>query len=502
MKRRAFGKLVVMAGTSMMVKSTFPDTLKKVSSDITLPNPQFHDHSVEICLNSRSSTHGGYHNTLSLQVLANVLWATSRAPVIGTSREIYAALPDAVYLYDPEKHQLILHIAGNKKSETDASFEIGITTEPAGLAEDAGVALHWAQLASVAFHNDYANQTACCPKDSGYEYANANWNPSSTIHLVNCYGSYTSAKTLSKNDVAISSDNSLPSPTVDGSMILEEAMNKPLFGSDYKDEDLTLDQISQLAWSAYGCTPHTIQNKAGLTVASWNAQYYLTGHIYIVKTDSVLGYHIRDTSGAISSKDHRIEILSETDCKSKLRSAIDRIPQNSPVYFIFCAEKTERPQLLEAGYCGASALLQATAMQLQGHYCAAFTNSERTAIQNAIGIQSNELPLLIFSAGKPSDTSVNHIRTQPPITLTAKPNPFTDHVEISFLSDNCSQVKAAIYDISGKLVRTLNMSVSGSHKKVVLWDGKNHYGMMVSKGTYICKLLHTKSPKTVLLHKS
>lgn len=497
MKRRSFGKLMVMTGTSLMVKNAWPVSLKKQAA-ISLPEPRRQNSSVEICLNSRVSSHGGYSGELDKQILANAVWAASKPPLFGSSRTIYATFPEAVYRYDPDNHELISHVDGNKLSEVNAAFEIGVSTNPENMAEDAGASLHWAQLASVAFWGK-GQTPVCCPKDSAYENANEKWNPVTSVHLVNCYGRMGSVSGLKTTMVAVSSDNSLPAPVMNGSMILEDAMAHPLFGKDFSNENLTSEELSQIAWAAYGCTPHSIGSKAGLTVASWNAGYYITGRVYIVKSDSVLRYHTRKTSA--ETRDHRVEKMVNEDRRTQLRNAVPRISQSAPVYFVFCAEETSRIQLLEAGYCGSSALLQTTALGLQGYYCGGFTADERSAIGNAIGITSTDIPLVIFAAGKPKGTSVKTSLNRHSFNVVASPNPFVDHIRISIASKEDQQFKAAVYDISGRLIRKLVEPSLTQNGFVVDWNGCDEMGKAVASGTYICKAVSSWDEKSVLLHK-
>lgn len=500
MKRRSFGKMMIMAATSMIAKNGWSRPLKAAASDIDLPSPTTGLHSVEECLNSRVSTHGGYSGTLNQQILANALWAASRPPLMGVSRFIYAATPDGVYNYDPVSHKLTLHTSGNKLSESKLAFEIGIATDPAGLAEDAGAALHWAHLAIVPFLENTSEKPVCCPKDSGYENANESWNLSANVHLVNCYGKMSSASGFKTNLVATSSDNSLPAPSVDGTTILENAMREPIFGDEFSSEELTLEEISQLAWAAYGCTPHSISSKAGLTVASWNAKYYLTGRIYIVRSGSVDRYHMRQSSGDDSTRDHRIEQLISEDRRAQLRSAVPRISQSAPVYFVFCADSTSRERLLEAGYCGSSALLQATSMNIQGHYCGGLNDTERTAMQQALGINDTDKPLLLFAAGKPIISSIKPSVHKSSLMISVSPNPFVNKTEISIISSPDQKVEAAIFDLKGKHIRTLVQS-NQSKTSVIAWDGKDHKGRSVATGTFVCRVSAGSTIRSILLHK-
>lgn len=500
MKRRSFGKMMIMAATSMMAKNGWSRTLKAAASDIDLPSPVTGVHSVEKCLNSRVSTHGGYSGTLNQQILANALWAASRPPLMGVSRFIYATTPDGVYNYDPVSHKLTLHTSGNKLSESQLAFEIGVATDPAGLAEDAGAALHWAHLAIVPFLGNTSEKPVCCPKDSGYENANESWNLSTDVHLVNCYGKMSSASGFKTNLVAISSDNSLPAPSVDGTAILENAMREPIFGDEFSSEELTLEEISQLAWAAYGCTPHSISSKAGLTVASWNAKYYLKSRIYIVRSGAVDRYHMRQSSGDDGTRDHRIEKLISEDRRAQLRSAVPRISQNAPVYFVFCADSTSRERLLEAGYCGSSALLQATSMNIQGHYCGGLNDTERTAIQQALGINNADKPLLLFAAGKPIESSIKPSIHKSTLMISVRPNPFVHNTEISIISAPDQKIEATIFDITGKHIRTLVQS-NQSKASLIGWDGKDNKGRSVATGTFVCKIFAGSTIRSILLHK-
>ena len=69
------------------------------------------------------------------------------------------------------------------------------------------------------------------------------------------------------------------------------------------------------------------------------------------------------------------------------------------------------------------------------------------------------------------------------------PNPFNPSTTINFTIPSEMQVQLAVYDITGRLVRTLindQMVNTGYHSTV--WDGKDAAGNSVSAGLYICSL--------------
>ncbi len=69
------------------------------------------------------------------------------------------------------------------------------------------------------------------------------------------------------------------------------------------------------------------------------------------------------------------------------------------------------------------------------------------------------------------------------------PNPFTSSTRICFESTYNASVSLSIYDVAGRLVRTLldqeNLS-PGLH--IVGWDGTNNRGDRVTSGVYLCVL--------------
>ncbi|MGB9720629.1 MAG: FlgD immunoglobulin-like domain containing protein [bacterium] len=486
MERREFLRILVAGGIGALFNRPLGSQLNSIFSESRyLPPPQINTFSSEIVLNSRRSYHSGYTNSLSDQILANALWAASRAPMIGSNRIIYVARTDNVYRYDPNLHDIILHLSGNHKSESNVAFEIGIASD---IAEDAGTSIQYALLAAISFWTNNTNQPACIPKESATTNANSTWNPALTVQMVNCYGLMSSVSGITSQCVAISSNGSLPNPNTDGTVILENALTNLKYDNLFADTELNLEQLSQLAWASYGNTPHTTSNgRAGITVPSAVANYYLTGKIYIVRSAGVERYHIRLPSGGTNTRDHRIERVTDGDRRPQLRSAVSRLPQTAPNYFVYCATTASRYQLLEAGFAGASALLQATCINLQGYFTANFSSTEQTAIINALGIPSTDLPLFIFSAGQEFVGKQEERDERVGITAVF-PNPFREKTIISYAVKHTDRVKLAIYDASGNLVRVLinKVQTQGNHRAV--WDGLNRIGENLPHGTYLAIL--------------
>lgn len=244
MDRGRFIKVLFAGGASALFDRAFGQQSQSLLAEsVALPNPQVNTFSSEIVLNSRRSYHSGYHGTLSDQILANALWAASRAPTIGSNRMIYVARPDNVYRYDPALHEIVLHLSGNHMSESSLAFEIGVASD---LAEDAGSALQYANLAATSFWVNTNNQPCCIPKESATTNANNTWQPDLSIRLVNCYGLMGTVSGVTSECVAHSSDLSLPDPSTDGPILLENGLASLRYGDQFLRNELSLDRLSQL----------------------------------------------------------------------------------------------------------------------------------------------------------------------------------------------------------------------------------------------------------------
>ena len=70
------------------------------------------------------------------------------------------------------------------------------------------------------------------------------------------------------------------------------------------------------------------------------------------------------------------------------------------------------------------------------------------------------------------------------------PNPFSGKTTISYQVPNGSNVPVVlkVYDVSGKVIRTLVEGEYGSGLYSVYWDGRNDTGRRVGPGIYFTRL--------------
>jgi hypothetical protein len=357
-------------------------SLPGVESEGSLPEPIFTGKSVELCLNSRYSDHN-LSGTASDQQLANVLWAAGRAPVTGAYRDIYVSTPTATYLYDPSNHSLSRY---SNDIVDRGAFVINYERE---LAFDAGVSYMPALLASVSLWESTESSVASCPMRSSLYFG---------VQKVRGLTS----ELVAHSSVPKDEDGWLPDPKITGDNALEVVLANLKYTSNFDQTNLTKQQISQILWAGYGCTPHLTSNgRMGLTVPSAMAKYYLTGTIYLANENGVYRYHNRNPSTDLPTRDHRIERINPADVRDSLQSAVSGLNQ-APCYVILCLESSYVGQeyaQLEVGFVASNMLIQASAIDLGCHFKTKITSGEQKSIQNATSIPSSHIPQVIISIG-------------------------------------------------------------------------------------------------------
>lgn len=74
------------------------------------------------------------------------------------------------------------------------------------------------------------------------------------------------------------------------------------------------------------------------------------------------------------------------------------------------------------------------------------------------------------------------------LMTSAAPNPFNPQVAISYLLERDSLVRVEIYDIHGRLVRTLHNGPQSVGEQSVTWDGRDRQGRNMPSGTYLYRV--------------
>lgn len=352
-----------------------------------LPEPIFTQNSVEICLNSRYSQHalGG---TGADQQISNIVWAAGKAPFTGTHRDIYIATPTGTYLYDPNSHSLSFH---SSDISGDGAFAIIYESQ---LDFDTGVSFMPALLASVSLCNSTESPVASCPKGYGYPKSRLIFGVQEVRGLT--------YELVVHSSVSEGEPGWLPDPSTTGENSVEVVLTNLKYVEHFVQTDLTLQQISQILWAGYGCTPHTTNNgRQGLTVPSASANYYLTRAIYLANENGAYRYHNRNPSTDLTTMDHRLEQVKLDDVRDSLRSAVSSLPE-APCYVILCLDSSvalSELALLETGFVAGNMLIQASAIGLGCYFKTELTSGEQGSIQTATSIPLSHLPQVVVSIG-------------------------------------------------------------------------------------------------------
>lgn len=80
------------------------------------------------------------------------------------------------------------------------------------------------------------------------------------------------------------------------------------------------------------------------------------------------------------------------------------------------------------------------------------------------------------------------IPSAPEPSLRAYPNPFRSSVRIDLNMKNNDSATLRIYDLKGRLVRTLAQDVKTAGTLSLTWDGDDHQGRQAANGIYYCRL--------------
>jgi hypothetical protein len=341
-----------------------------------LPPPIDTGLSTALCFNSRVSMHSGLSGAATEQQISNVLWAAGRAPVVGAYRTIWLRTGDGTYIYHPEDHSLEYY-SGETVSN---AFRINYDRE---LDFDAGVSYALALAASVSLWTGTQSQVASCPQTSNLNFG------------------IRSVPGLNDELVAVSSDGTLPDPQTDGDDSFGSVVSNLALVDSFPPGLLSDAEVSQLLWAGYGCTPHwTANNRGGLTMPSWVAEYFLTGRIYLVH-DAVRRFCNRVGSD-LGTRDHRLELVQGADVRDAVGQALGDA-STAQCYILLCLTESGLNtwyQRLETGFVAGGVLAQGAALGLSCNFKAALSPAEQQSLQQITQIPSGDYPHAVVAVGR------------------------------------------------------------------------------------------------------
>lgn len=200
----------------------------------------------------------------------------------------------------------------------------------------------------------------------------------------------------------------LPMPRLEGTISLERALANRRSIRDYLDEPLTLEELSQLLWSAYGITETRYGFK---TTPSAGATYPLEIYAVIAPRGVVApeGF-LEPGSYHYDPHSHCMNMVRRGNLVEELYHAALDQPWvlKAPVNIVITADYTRTTRVygargiqyvhIEVGHAGQNIYLQATALGLATVAIGAFYDNK---VQKIVGAPANERPLYIMPIGRP-----------------------------------------------------------------------------------------------------
>jgi len=186
----------------------------------------------------------------------------------------------------------------------------------------------------------------------------------------------------------------LPSPRYDSEVSIEKTLAERRSIRSYKEEPLTLNELSQILWAAQGITEAT---KGLRTAPSPRAIYLL--EVYILPgnvTNLPMGLYRYQPRG------HELIKIADGDKKAELFKAAGQAPiKNAPVALVLTgsSEKAQNPawMYLEAGHAAENVYLQAASLKLGTVAMAGFKEDE---VRKVLNFPEKERVLYIMPIGK------------------------------------------------------------------------------------------------------
>ena len=188
----------------------------------------------------------------------------------------------------------------------------------------------------------------------------------------------------------------LPLAKTTSQMSLEEAIQKRKSVRKYSPKELTLEQVAQILWSAYGANPRK-NNFVARNVPSAGGVFPMT--VYLLDKNGVYRYQpLNHSLALVKEGDKRKELAEAALGQGYIRQAPVNLVITSDV--AKCAQRygdrAQRYTDIEAGHIGQNVALEAVSLGLGTVMVGAFNDE---AVKEVLALPDNESPLYIIPVG-------------------------------------------------------------------------------------------------------
>ena len=202
----------------------------------------------------------------------------------------------------------------------------------------------------------------------------------------------------------------LPAPKLDGDTSVEKALQSRRSTRQYTDGKITIQQLSQILWSAYGITQPMSNFRGGLrTAPSAGAMFPFEIYVVIGKVD-----RLKPGIYKYYSEEHKILEILDKDIREDLAAVASNqnMFKNAPITIVYTAifskmterygsRGAERYVWIDLGHSAQNVYLQATAMGLGTCAVGAFDDAK---LKDLLLLPESEQPLYLMPVGVPNTT--------------------------------------------------------------------------------------------------
>jgi SagB-type dehydrogenase family enzyme len=195
----------------------------------------------------------------------------------------------------------------------------------------------------------------------------------------------------------------LPSPNPQGKISVEAAISKRRSVRRFRAQPLSLEQLSQLLWSAQGITGTGGRRAVPSAGATYPLEIFVVIGAHGIEILAAGIYHYQADT-------HSLSLHLSGDLRQKLADAAlgQSFVANCPIDIVVCAlhprtsyrygRRGERYVHMEVGHVGQNVSLQAVALGLATVMVGAFEDEE---VRKALKIEEQIKPLYIIPVGEP-----------------------------------------------------------------------------------------------------